>query len=72
VLSVETVSADGIQRRDEWPIGVDELFVTHETLLFPGEQIQFDISGEAIRRVGVHYWDEDLTQHVLWSAEIER
>jgi hypothetical protein len=72
VLSIETVSADGIQRRDEWPVGVDELLVTHETLLFPGEQVQFDIPDEAIHRVGVLYWDEDLSQHVLWSAKVDR
>ena len=72
VLSLESVSADGIQRHDEWPVGADEFLVTHETLLFPGEQIQFDISSEALHRVGVLYWDEDSSQHVLWSAEVER
>ena len=72
VLSIEKVSADGIQRHDEWPVGVDDLLVTHETLLLPGEQIQFDISSEALHRVGVLYWNEDSSQHVLWSAEVER
>ena len=72
VLSLETISADGIQRHDEWPLGADEFLVTHETLLFPGEQVQFDIPNESLYRVGVLYWDEDLNHHVLWSKEVAR
>lgn len=72
VLSIEATVDGKIERRDEWPIGADDLLVTHEELLFPGETIEFSVSGEALHRVGVIYWDKDSEQQVSWSAVVER
>jgi hypothetical protein len=83
VLSVESMVDGAIERYDEWPLGDDSLMATHQQILFPGEQIKFEVSKEnlhrvglqgwrgTLHRVGVHYWDENIDPRVLWSSDIK-
>ena len=72
VLSIETVAGNKIERYDEWPIGEYEPMTTHQQFLFPGEQVEFEVSRSALRRVGIQYLDENMDEKILWSAEIKR
>ena len=83
VLSVESIVDGTIEQYHEWPLGKDSLMATHQEILFPGEQIKFEVSKEnlqrvelqgwrgTLHRVGVHYWDDNFDMYVLWSSDIK-